>query len=181
MHVQYKLRSPDERKRFTRDDYKERKPHLNARERQTLADYDNAVLYNDSIVDQIIRRFEDKEAVVIYVPDHGEECYEGTMHFYCRLHSAKIDARLAHAEFDIPFWIWTSESYSERHPYLRRRLEEIKNVRYMTDALPHLLLYLAGISSPEYDPRLNPIEPNYNADRPRLLKLQTDYDKIIKN
>lgn len=178
MHVQYKMRYPADRRAFTADMYKERKPRHNARERGILADYDNAVLYNDSIVDQIIRRFEDKEAVVIYVPDHGEEVYEGDMHFFCRLHSAKIDARLAHTEFDIPFWIWTSATYAERHPYLCRRIEDIKGTRYMTDALPHLLLYLAGISSPDYNPRLNPIEPNYDEGRPRKLKLTADYDKL---
>jgi len=178
MHVQYKLRSPAERKKFHRDEYKERKPHLNARERQTLADYDNAILYNDSIVDQIIRRFEDKEAVVIYVPDHGEECYEGTMHFYCRLHSTKIDARLAHAEFDIPFWIWCSKSYIKAYPDVYAQIWQSKDRRYMTDALPHLLLYLAGIATPEYDERLNILSPSYNEMRPRILKLTTDYDKL---
>ena len=38
----------------------DRKPELSDRERQILAHYDNAVLYNDSIVDQIISRFEDR-------------------------------------------------------------------------------------------------------------------------
>lgn len=178
MHVRYSLRSPDNRKKFHRDDYKERKPHLNDRERQTLADYDNAILYNDSIVNQIIHRFTDQEAIVIYVPDHGEECYEGTMHFFCRMHSAKIDARLAHAEFDIPFWIWCSDSYIEKHPYIFSQIQEAKDRRYMTDALPHLLLYLAGIETPEYDERLNLISPLYNEKRPRILKLTTDYDKL---
>lgn len=178
MHVRYSLRSPDNRKKFKPEEYKERKPHLNGRELQTLADYDNAILYNDSIVDQIIRRFADQEAIVIYVPDHGEECYEGTMHFFCRMHSAKIDARLAHAEFDIPFWIWCSESYIQKHPYIYSQIQEAKNRRYMTDALPHLLLYLAGIETPEYDERLNLISPLYNEKRPRILKLTTDYDKL---
>lgn len=101
-HVVYRQRSPKDRKHFKGDDYIDIKPNLNARERGILSDYDNAILYNDSIVDQIMQRFEQREAIVIYVPDHGEECYEGDMHFFCRLHSADIDARLAHAEFDIP-------------------------------------------------------------------------------
>lgn len=178
MHVAYKMRSPKDRKPFNGDMYKQRKPHLNARERGILADYDNAILYNDSIVDQIIHRFEKEDAIVIYVPDHGEECYEGTMHFYCRLHSAKIDARLAHAEFDIPFWIWCSKTYIKRHPDIYRQAVKARNRRYMTDALPHLLLYLAGIETPEYDERLNILSPNYNENRPRILKLTTDYDKL---
>ena len=66
-------------------------PDLDGKQRNVLADYDNAILYNDSIVDAIISRFEDKEAIIIYMPDHGEECYEGNRGFICRNHSAAID------------------------------------------------------------------------------------------
>lgn len=177
-HVQYRQRSPKDRKHFHGDDYKELKPNLNARERQTLADYDNAVLYNDSIVTEIVKRFENDDAIVIYVPDHGEECYEGNMHFFCRMHSAKIDARLAHAEFDIPMWIWCSRKYIRRRPMIFREVVGARNRRYMTDALPHLLLYLAGIHCHDYQDRLNLLSPDYDESRPRLLKHTTDYDKL---
>ena len=177
-HVNYRLRSPKDRKKFTADDYKEAKPHLNDRERTTLSDYDNAILYNDSVVDQICKRFEDREAIVIYVPDHGEECYEGDMHFFCRLHSAKVDARLAHAEFDIPFWIWCSHKYAVRHPQVFRQVVAARNRRFMTDALPHLLLYLAGIHAPDYHDEYNLISPDYDEARPRILKGVADYDKL---
>ena len=177
-HVNYRQRSPKDRKHFHADDYTERKPGLNARERGILADYDNAILYNDSIVDEIIRRFEQKEAIVIYVPDHGEECYEGNEHFICRLHSAEIDARLAHAEFDIPFWIWCSRKYARRHPQIVREIVGARNRRFMTDALPHLLLYLAGIHAPDYKAEYNLLSPDYNEMRPRILKGTTDYDAL---
>ena len=177
-HVQYRQRSPKDRKHFKGDDYKEMKPNLNARERQILADYDNAILYNDSIVTEIVKKFENEDAIVIYVPDHGEECYEGDMHFFCRMHSAKVDARLAHAEFDIPMWIWCSRKYIRRRPEIFREVVAARNRRYMTDALPHMLLYLAGISCPEYRDSLNLLSPDYNEARPRILKNTADYDKL---
>ena len=177
-HVSYRQRSPRDRKKFKADDYRELKPNLNDRERGILADYDNAILYNDSIVTQIVERFENQDAIVIYVPDHGEECYEGDMHFFCRLHSAAIDSRLAHAEFDIPFWIWCSHKYVVRHPEIYKQIVEARNRRYMTDALPHLLLYLAGIYAPDYHDEFNILSPRYNENRPRLLKGTTDYDKL---
>ena len=46
-------------------------------------------LYNDSIVAQIVKRFQKQDAIVIYVPDHGEECYEENRGFICRNHSAE--------------------------------------------------------------------------------------------
>ena len=177
-HVQYRQRSPRDRKHFHGDDYKELKPNLNARERQTLADYDNAILYNDSVVTEIVKKFENDDAIVIYVPDHGEECYEGDMHFFCRMHSARVDARLAHAEFDIPMWIWCSRKYIKHRPEVFREVVNSRNRRYMTDALPHLLLYLGGISCPYYKDRLNLLSPDYDESRPRILKNTADYDKL---
>lgn len=177
-HVNYRQRTPRKNRRFTGDEYRELKPHLSDHERTVLADYDNAVLYNDSVVDEIIRRYEQKEAIVIYVPDHGEECYEGDLHFYCRMHSATIDSRLAHAEFDIPFWIWCSKKYVRRHRQIFRQIKAARNKRFMTDALPHLLVYLAGIHSKDYHPEYNLIAPEYNEMRPRILKGTTDYDKL---
>ena len=177
-HVQYRQRSPKERKLFRGDDYKELKPNLNARERQTLADYDNAILYNDSVVTEIVKKFENEDAIVIYVPDHGEECYEGDMHFFCRMHSAKIDARLAHAEFDIPMWIWCSRKYIKKRPEIFRQVVNARNRRFMTDALAHMLLYLGGIHARDYNEQLNLLSPEYDESRPRILKKTTDYDKL---
>lgn len=175
-HVDYRTRFPLDRRHFNPEDYD--RPDLKEKELRVLADYDNAILYNDSIVDQIIKRFEDEDAIVVYVPDHGEECYEGDVHFYGRMHSTEITARLAREEFDIPFWIWCSHKYMVGHPSLFNDIVKSKNRRYMTDALPHLLLYLAGIQTPYYRSDLNVIGDGYNEKRPRMLKNTTDYDKL---
>lgn len=175
-HVDYRTRFPRDRRHFNPEDYD--RPDLKRRELRVLADYDNAILYNDSIVDQIISRFEDDNAIVIYVPDHGEECYGPGVHFYGRMHSAEITARLAREEFEIPFWIWCSHKYMVSHPDIYRDIMNARDKRYMTDALPHLLLYLGGISSPHYRDDLNILSPGYNEARPRILKNTTDYDKL---
>ncbi len=177
-HVMYAQRSPNNWKLFKKEDYKQSKPHLNNRERRILSDYDNAVLYNDSVVHEICKLFDDREAIVLYVPDHGEECYEGNLHFFCRMHSAEITSRLAHAEFDIPFWIYTTDKYRRRNPDICREIEAAKDKRYMTDALPHLLLYIAGIHTDYYRKEYNILSPEYNEMRPRLLKNTTDYDTL---
>ena len=48
----------------------------------------------------------------------------------------------------------------------------------MTDALPHLLLYLAGIETPTYKEEYNILSPIYNEMRPRILKNSADYDQL---
>ena len=175
-HLDYRTRSPKTRWFFKRDDYD--RPDLRPEEIQRLAYYDNAVLYNDSIVDQVIRRVENEQAVVIYVPDHGEECYGPGVHFCGRMHSTEITGRLAHEEFDIPFWIWCSHAFMVEQPELFDAIVRAKNRRYMTDAIPFLLMHLAGIHSPDYREELDILSPQYNEMRPRILKNTTDYDKI---
>ena len=179
-HVKYNQRFPSDRRHFKAEDYVKKRADLDGKQRNVLADYDNAVLYNDSIVDAIISRFEDKEAIIIYMPDHGEECYEGNRGFICRNHSAAIDYDLAHYEFEIPFWIFCSYKYAAKHPDIYKEIIGAKNRRFMTDALPHMLLYLAGIHTKDYHAEYNILSPQYNEMRPRILKNTTDYDKLTR-
>lgn len=178
-HVAYRDRYPHDRTHFKPADYKESRPELSDKQRRLLSYYDNAVLYNDSIVDQICRRFDNQDAIVIYMPDHGEECYEENRGIICRNHSAAIDYGLAKYEFEIPFWIYCTHRYAVLHPHIFKQAVEAKNRPYMTDALPHLLLYLAGIASPDYQSRYNLLSPDYDVTRPRLLKGKTDYNRLV--
>lgn len=176
-HMAYKSRYPKGRRIFKDYDYKHRKD-LEHKDIRILSNYDNATLYNDSVVNQIIRRFEEQPAVVIYLSDHGEECYDGILNKAGRQHTAVIDARLAHEEFEIPFWIWCSKSFVREHSDIFNRIAEAKDRPFMTDALPHLLLSLAGISTPSYQERRDILSPQYDAKRPRILKMQTDYNQL---
>lgn len=178
-HVSYKERYPRNRMRFFASDYESWRPELSAKQRKMVSHYDNATLYNDSIVDQICRRFDREDAIVVYVPDHGEECYEEQRGIICRNHSAAIDRGLAKYEFEIPFWIYCTRSYVRRHRDVYRQVVAAKNRPYMIDALPHLLLYLAGISSPDYREAYNVLSPDYDEHRPRMLKGSTDYDQLV--
>ena len=176
-HVNYRTRVPNDRRVFTAADYAESRPDLSERRRRVLADYDNACLYNDSIVASIIKRFENTNSIVIYMPDHGEECYEPGRNFICRNHSADVDWPLAHYEFEVPFWIYCTHRYAVTHPEIFKAIKDAKDKRFMTDALPHMLVWLAGISAKDYRPEYNLLSPQYNERRPRILKHVADYDK----
>ena len=177
-HVSYNTRFPRDRHKFTADDYTERRPDIGNGRRRMIANYDNACLYNDSIVDQIVKRFANKNAIVIYMPDHGEEIYEPGRNIVCRNHSAEVDWPLAHYEFEVPFWIYCSHRYALAHPQVFKAIKDAKGKRFMTDALPHMLVWLAGISTKSYHPQYNLLSPEYNEMRPRILKGPADYDKL---
>ena len=179
-HVSYNTRYPKDRAKWHSDDYKELRPDIagDHYRRRMIAAYDNACLYNDSIVTQIVKRFEDKDAIVVYMPDHGEEIFEPGRDIICRNHSATVDWPLAHYEFEVPFWIWCSRKYAHREPEVFKAIKDAKNRRFMTDALPHMMVWLAGISSKDYNDKYNLLSPNYDESRPRVLKNSVDYDKL---
>jgi len=178
-HVDYRARYPQKTFRwFTPQMYD--RPDLTDKQKQTLAAYDNSLLYNDSIVKAITNYYADKDALVIYMPDHGEEIFDDKPYVSGRRHNADIDYRLARNEMEIPFWIWGSPFYIEHHPYGWLAIQAAKDRPLMTDALPHLLLYLAGISTPLYRPELNIISSDYDTRRPRILKGTTDYNRLKK-
>lgn len=180
-HFDYRIRCPKSKMHFTPADYADRND-LNSKWKRNLCYYDNATLYNDSVVYEITRLFADRDAIIIYMPDHGEEVHSRELpHFAGRMHSSAITPRLARYEFEIPFWIWSTSTYQKNHPDLWRDIKAAANRPYMTDALSHMLLYLASIDCKYYRPELNLLSPEYNAKRKRILKHQTDYDEVVKH
>ena len=174
-HIDFDKRSPKEYKVFNVNDYKNRND-LSKSEKQIVADYDNATFYNDIVVDSIIGKFENDNAIVIYMPDHGEECYDET-HRMGRLPSGNYSPEILRQEYRIPFWIWCSKTYIETHHLIVSQIEQASKRPFMTDDLPHLLLYLAGIKCNYYQDRRNLISPSFDVNRKRLINGVCDYDK----
>ena len=175
IHNDFSQRFPPDWKYFKPADYTFRHD-LNDNEKQTLADYDNAIRYNDYVVDSIINTFCHDNAVMIYVPDHGELVYDSGTEFGRNL---KLKKEYVKAQFDIPFWIHCTDAYQAAHPDLCRQMAASVNRPFMTDDLPHLLLYLAGIVIPEYESTRNLIDDNFDCNRKRMIRGEADYDSVI--
>ncbi len=177
-HFQYSLRCKSNMKRFGINDYP--RTDLTKEEKQTIADYDNATLYNDYVLSKIIEQFKDKEAIVIYLSDHGEDCYGKDAQIAGRLTEAEqIDIKKYHEEFEIPFWIWCSTTYRRKHHKIFIETLQARNNKFMTDDLPHLLFYLAGIKTKDYKAERNLISPYFNNARHRLVLRNIDYDQTL--
>lgn len=174
-HVDYNLRCPENEKQFIagsvpRDD-------LSNSERTIVADYDNATLYNDKVLDDICALFSDKDAIVVYMPDHGEEVYDEIKAFG-RLHDANMSPALVRAEFEIPLLIWGSKKFRRNHGQLFKQLKDHASNSFKTDDIAHFLLGLGGISSPLYDKTRDWASPDY-IKHPRILKHTLDYDSLM--
>lgn len=168
-HGDYKNRYTPDFAKFTAAD--ENKG--SASQRELKAEYDNAILYNDEIVTQIMAAFKNKNAIVIYMPDHGEEVYETKN---IKGHS---DDNPTRSMLEIPFIIYTTPSFRAAHPELNERIAGAVNRPYMTDDLIHTMLDIMSIKTPEYQPERSVINPAFNAQRKRMF-LQRDYDLDMK-
>ena len=178
-HIDFYKRCPPDMKRFNVTNYGERKD-LDDSERQLVADYDNATYYNDYVLDSIINKFENEDAVIIYMPDHGEECYD-ELHRMGRLPVGHYSPEVLRQEYRIPFWIWCSHKYIENHPVIFEQILNACDNPFMTDDLPHLLLYLAGIKCKYFNERRCLISEQFNSERKRLIEGVADYDLIINH
>lgn len=174
-HFDYASRYPNEETVFTTADYQYRQ--LNDDERQVIAHYDNATRWNDCVLDNILKYYENQDAVVICLADHAEEVYDD-LPVRGRIYS-ELTARQVHQEFEIPFWIWCSPAYEKHHPDVVAQIKESAQRPWMTDRLPHLLLYLADISQADYDERLSLISPLTDNKVPRIIEGIVNYDALI--
>lgn len=174
-HFDYDMRYPQDEATFSVNDYAART--LDAEAKKIVMQYDNATHYNDMVLDSILSIYDREDAVVLYVADHGEEVYDD-LQVHGRLFQEPTAAQ-ARYEFEVPMWIWCSERYRQQHPDVVSRIREATNKPLMTDALPQLLLSLAGITCPWSDERRNPLSVNYQGKR-RIIGGSTDYDELMK-
>ena len=144
-HYVYDKRYPADFARFTAENYSETYSHISAENRQKVADYDNSVLYNDTVVYEIMKRFEDEDAVVIYLSDHGQDIFDSSDDYAGH---AKIgNEKSEDAGRNVPFMVYTSELFREKHPELQRRIEAAVNRPYRTDSIMYTIMDIAGVET----------------------------------
>ena len=142
--------------------------------------YANAVHYNDSVVAEVFKIFAPYETIGIYLSDHGEEVYD-FRDFHGRGHADKQSPMAVKYQYEVPFFVYLSPKYREKHPDMAQQISEVRHLPFITCDLSHTLLYLAGITCPEYDESRSLFSPNYNAKRKRYILGQTDYDALMEN
>lgn len=160
-HGLYELRYPESFRRFTAQDIKEGIP---SDKKGILADYANAVSYNDFIVTSIMKRFQEKDAVVIYISDHGENVHDEGSGLLGHIHG-KPNRYL----FEIPMLVWTSDRFRKNHPEKWVAMRESVSRPFMTDDLIHAVLGLMDIRTVEYEPRKDLFSPEFDAGRRRMV------------
>lgn len=132
-HQEAKYRYPSDFSVFTKED----ETTVETDEQKTTrAEYDNSILYTDDILRQITEHFQDKDALVIYFSDHGEDVFDEEKRFFSGHSPGGKDEELY-----IPFFLWGSQSFQETHRELWEALQAKKDEPFRTDSFPSFLLW----------------------------------------
>ena len=108
--------------------------------------YDNGVRYADWVLGEVIRRVQDRTALVLLTSDHGESLGEGGR--YGHLTHSGVAQQL-----DVPLLAWVSPSFMARYPERYAALRANMGAPWDHRFLFHTLLDCAGVKSMAIDER----------------------------
>lgn len=168
-HTQYKNRYPEPFNKFKTIPST---PFGTEQAYEAINQYDNAVLYNDFIIGEIIALLKanatsNEKQQLIYFSDHGEDVYQ-TVDF--NGHSEAIGS---YPMFEIPFLFWSNQKTD------LERYSAYVNRKYMTDQFIFSIADLLAISFEGMQPENSIFHPNFKEQK-RLVKRNLDFDSSIK-
>lgn len=146
-------------------------------QRQIKAHYDNASVYVDYVIDKVIKRLEDREAVVIYTSDHGEEVFD--VDDYMGHGTAATSGNIEY-QMHVPLLIWGSEKFRAKHPEMWKTLQSHTSLPLHNRDLSQTVLGVAGISNEYTDSTRSLASPAFEARMPRIVLFSVDYDKALR-
>lgn len=133
--------------------------------------YDNAVLYNDFVLNAVINRLKTLNAnsFMLFLSDHGEELYTD---LNIAGHNEDTPTK---SMYEIPFILWQSEKYKKY-----RTIDTDVNKPYMSDDLFHGLADLMGIQCNQVDYQRSVFSDRFK-ERPRIILDSIDYDTAFRS
>ena len=162
-HATYSSRYPIEFDRFTDVENGD----------QLINEYDNSVLYNDFIVNEIFSitandsKMKPKSLYsVIYLSDHGENVHdegEGVGHTWAN--------SIPKCNVEIPFVVWISPNYEAQ-----KNLTIDESLPFVAEDLFYSMIDLNGISIEHNQLKRSLFNHSFNATRKRVLEDGKDYD-----
>lgn len=173
-HIPAYKRFPAELGKFSPASDYDWRPDLDTGQKEDLAAYDNATLYNDSVVTMIVSSLRGRDAVMVYHTDHGEEIHD-YRHQYGRT-LEPLTRGIVDNIFRIPMVIFTTPEFRERHPAKYRAMVEASHKPITLAAMSQLLMGISGIETEFLRAEDNPLSRDYRPAGKRLMNDSIDYD-----
>ncbi len=160
-HSWYADRFPKSFAKFKPSDLSFSNLHASSdRDKQIVADYVNSLYYNDAVLNGIFNLFKDKDTIVFYLSDHAQDIFES---------GSTYGHRCSKAGLEIPFMIYISDIFKEKHPEKVKLIKNALNKPFMSDDLIHSLLPLVGIHTKDEIESKNLFSPKFDAQRKRAV------------
>ncbi|MGL2827708.1 phosphoethanolamine transferase [Helicobacter pylori] len=160
-HKTYSERFPKSFAKFKPSDLSFSNLHASSdKDKQIVADYVNSLYYNDAVLNGIFNLFKDKDAIVFYLSDHAQDIFESGPTYG---HSCPK------AGLEIPFMIYVSDIFKEKHPEKVKLIKNALNKPFMSDDLIHSLLPLVGIHTKDEIESKNLFSPKFDTQRKRAV------------
>lgn len=186
-HVSYFRRYRKEEAFFDKSWYADFKD-LTREQRDVTAEYDNALLHTDMVLNKIIGKLGNKCAVMIFTSDHGEEAHDFRNHVGRELSGSHIGVyRVIH---EVPALIWMSGRFREKYPDEAEQIRRNRHKALYNTDLPHTIMRLAGLKSDAYRDELSIMNESvsrtdrvilhtfhYDRNREELKKVKMYYSK----
>lgn len=159
-HFPYERRYPEVYRFFGNDDicspYLER---LSDDQKAVINAYDDAVRYNDALLDSLINRLcrQTESCALLYFSDHGEEIYD--FDFY----AGRSFNHVTRSLYEIPCIFWQNARFAQSNP-----LKINPSVPYCTDDMNHSLLDLFAVQYAEKDTSRSMFRQGF-VPRPRTI------------
>ena len=97
---------------------------------------------------EIIERYREENALVIYLSDHGDALFDEG-------HPELMGHALVPRAVEIPLFVYFSPQLRKERPDLWRQISRQRNKRILSDLLTHALVDLLGIHTEYTQPRFN--------------------------
>lgn len=137
---------------------------------ESVNQYDNAILYNDKIIADIINlvKKEEVSSYVLYFSDHGEDVFQ------VNNQASHTETEGTYPMYDVPFVLWTSEEFDKKDHRNYNLSRE-----YMLDDLIHSIADLSGIKFKSFEPQRSIFSDSFNI-RKRVIFNKKVYDSIFR-
>ena len=119
---------------------------LSNSEQKLCNSYDNTIVYSDWFWYQIINRLRKRNAVLIYLSDHGESLGENGEYWHGK------DRPEQHS---VACFVWYSDEFARRYPDKVNALKQNKEKEQENDILFHSILDAADVESSYMEPALD--------------------------
>jgi len=176
-HFNVRDRYPENFKKFTAADIDRNDSWMTDGKKDIIAAYDNAHLYNDNVLNEIIDIFKDQNAVVVYISDHGEEAYDYRDSFGRKGCPENLEMNVKYLN-EVPMFVWMSDIWKWRHPDVVGRLTEAVNKPLLADNVCQMIMSLGGIKSEYYIETRDVLNKNYICNTRIINEGSVNYDNL---